>query len=132
MPIESKLKVAGGEFPVSKISYGFKRDIDFYGQPKGNVIGGTIHVTVRCEGANSENGLTDWMLDHYKQESGSIEFMGLQQKIEQKVEFEEAFCVGYTEEFNNTDPNLPYTTSLLISAKKISIGGTALDNEWTS
>ena len=75
------------------------------------------------------------MLDPYKKESGSITYKRIDQDSMMKdVQFEEAYCVEYTEDFDARGGarDASMTLSLTISANKITVGGATLDNKWVS
>jgi len=49
-----------------------------------------------------------------------------------EIAFKEAYCVGYTENFDarGAETQASMTLSLVISANKIDVNGASLDNKW--
>jgi hypothetical protein len=125
-------KAAGSqECEVVTCSYNFNQSTDDKGRPSSVVQGGTVNVTIIATAESKP--LISWMLDPYKQDSGSITFKRADQDSMLKdIQFEEAYCVGYTEVFDGRgdSSDASMTLSLTISANKLTVNGAKLDNKW--
>ena len=133
MSFSAVFSAAGsGDCEVVTTSFSFTQSIDDKGRPSSKVHGGVIRVTIV---ADENTSLVSWMLDPYKKESGSITYKRIDQDSMMKdVQFEEAYCVEYTEDFDARGgaKDASMTLSLTISANKITVGGATLDNKWVS
>ena len=108
-------------------NYSFGQSTDEKGRPASNVQGGNIFVQIT---ANDQDTLMGWMVDPYKKSNGSIKFMRIDQDSTFKeVQFEDGYCVGYSESFSSTNSSA-MTLSLNISARKITVGGATHESTW--
>lgn len=131
MPFNAFFDAAGSEkCQVVSCNYSFSRSIDDKGRPSADVQGGTIKVKII---STDSTILLSWMLDPYKRADGKIVFMrnDLDAKLKE-ISFREAYCVGYTEEFDarGEGPDASMVLSLVISANKIDVNGVTLDRKW--
>lgn len=72
------------------------------------------------------------MLDPYKRADGKVVFKRADQDSKMKeIDFKEAYCVGYTENFDarGDQTQASMTLSLIISANKIDVNGATFDNK---
>jgi hypothetical protein len=107
---------SSGEQEVRKLSMTFDQSTDQKGCPSSDIHGGFIHVTI-ISTFNQE--LVGWMLDPYKRRDGCITFKRDDQDSSLKaIEFYEAYCVRYTEDFDAYSKDV-LMLSMTISAKKI-------------
>ena len=119
--------IDGEEYDVLSCNYSFGQSTDERGRPASNVQGGNIFVQVT---ANDQDTLMGWMVDPYKKSNGSIKFMRIDQDSTFKeVQFEDGYCVGYSESFSSTNSSA-MTLSLNISARKITVGGATHESTW--
>ena len=127
----AKFSAAGSEeCEVVSCGYAFNQSTDDKGRPSSVVQGGTVKVTVV---STDSTKLISWMLDPYKRADGKIVFKrGDQDSKLKEIAFKEAYCVGYTENFDarGSDTQAAMTLSLVISANKIDVNGATLDNKW--
>src|SRR6185295_15788631 len=101
----ANLKLEGKDFEVLDCNYSFNQNVDQEGRPAGKVFGGGITVTILGDGEDDKE-VVKWMLDQNKLLKGSIEFHKLDDSaVLQKIEFEEALCGSFSEQFtaNSTD-----------------------------
>ncbi|WP_460935653.1 type VI secretion system tube protein TssD [Spirosoma humi] len=123
----AKFQVDDQEYDIMSCNYSFGQSTDDKGRPASNVQGGNIFVQIA---AHDQDDLMGWMVDPYKKTNGSITFKRIDQDSTFKeIQFEDAYCVGYSESFNSTNSSA-MTVSLNISARKITVGGTTHESTW--
>jgi Hemolysin coregulated protein Hcp (TssD) len=123
----ASLKIDDQEYDVMSCNYSFGQSTDEKGRPASNVQGGNIFVQVAT---NDDDGLLGWMVDPYKKTNGTITFKRIDQDSTFKeVQFEDGYCVGYSESFNSTNSSA-MTLSLNISARKITVGNATHESVW--
>ncbi|MEO1437934.1 MAG: type VI secretion system tube protein TssD, partial [Bacteroidota bacterium] len=106
-----------------------------FGQPAGEVRGGIIQVSLGSLGSEARFG---WMVQSDLKKSGEIEFIDSNGQTLKTLKFEDAYCVGYTEDFEaftgGSSGGVTVKDSarehLTLSARKISIGGESHENTW--
>lgn len=124
---KATLKVNGKEFDVLAVNYSFNQKTDEQGRPASDVRKGNI--TVSIVGSDDDSTL-GWMIDPYKKTNGSIVFEKIDQASTLKeLKFEDAYCVGFTENFSSVD-NEPLTITLTISARKVTLGSGTHEGKW--
>lgn len=120
-------KVDGQEYDVMNCNYSFGQSTDEKGRPASNVQGGNIFVQIS---ASDDDGLMGWMVDPYKKTNGTITFKRIDQDSTFKeIQFEDGYCVGYSEGFSSTNSSA-MTVSLNISARKITVGNATHESTW--
>ena len=128
MPFIAELDMGGDlkEVNVIDFSYSLNRSIDQTGRPVGNLVGGTISITVF---STPEMKLLDWMINS-KSQDGEIRVSDPEGgKIMRKINFEKAYVVDFSESFQwQSSDNM--MVSFTISAKKLSVAGAEWDNTW--
>ncbi len=113
---------------VSVIScdYSFSQSHSQRGYATGQITGGIINITIR--GLDDEELFT-WMVTSNAIKNGRISFSGITSTGPgRRIEFEDAFLVGYHENFANESD---VTIQLVISARVISLFGVNHENHWT-
>ena len=121
------LKVDDQEYDVMSCNYSFGQSTDEKGRPASNVQGGNVFVQIA---ANDQDSLMGWMIDPHKKTNGTITFKRIDQDSTFKeVQFEDGYCVGYSESFNSTNSSA-MTLSLNISARKITVGSATHESVW--
>ena len=134
--IKATFKVDGQESEVVSLSYSFDQNVDNIGQPAGEVRGGVINVTVGSLGSEKRFG---WMVASDMKKSGEIEFTDSNGKTLKTLKFEDAYCVGYTEDYEafsgGRDAGQVTVKDgakehLTLSCKKISVAGESHENSW--
>lgn len=123
----AQFSVDGQDYEVMSCNYSFGQSTDEKGRPASNVQGGNIFVQIA---ANDSDELMGWMVDPYKKTNGTITFKRIDQDSTFKeLQFEDGYCVGYSESFNSTNSSA-MTVSLNISARKITVGNATLESTW--
>ena len=100
--IKALFKVDGQEAEIIDMSYSFDQNVDHIGQPAGEVRGGVITVTLGSEGSEKRFG---WMVTSDMKKNGEIEF---------------------------GDRENATLKTLILSCRKISVGGESHENTWTN
>ena len=129
------LKVDGfKDRQVDAIEYTFTQAIDKEGQTTGLPRGGLIKLTVKAlNDGNCE--LFNWMCNSALALNGKIEFMRSDdQGIKMKdIRFLGAYCVGYTEHWENpgnSKNSLTHWENIVITCKEIINQAVMWNNEW--
>ena len=118
---------------VSSFRMTFTQQTDNSGQVTALPIGGKITMTLKTLNL----GITDmvhWAADKEKTESGTITFQNTTTGIVMKIiSFKDAYCVSYTEKWDDTISNtsLAHTEEITISCREIKIDNQELfKNNW--
>ena len=114
-------------YELESCSYSFSQGIDLNGKPQTDVHGGTIFLTYA--GLPQEDMLR-WMLGSVQYEDGAIVICDDNDEPLEKILFEQAACVGLEIEYTQKGKSYIHTT-ITLQARKIKVGGTALENRWT-
>jgi len=133
--IKALFKCDGQESEVTNLSYSFDQNIDNIGQPAGEVRGGIINVSLMSAKSEKRYG---WMVASDVKKSGEIEFIDSKGQSLKTLKFEDAYCVGYTEDFTAFDGKASGGVTikdgakehLTLSARKISVAGETHENSW--
>lgn len=134
--IKAIFKMDGAESEVISLSYSFDQNVDNIGQPAGEVRGGQLTVTLGSMGSEARFG---WMVASDMKKSGEIDFVDATGQTLKTLAFEDAYCVGYTEEydaFTSSDSsgtvsiNEGAKETLVLSCRTISVGGETHENTW--
>jgi len=133
--IKATFKVDGQENEVVGLSYSFDQNIDNIGQPAGEVRGGIINVSLGSLGSEKRFG---WMVASDMKKSGEIEFTDSNGKTLKTLKFVDAYCVGYTEDYEAFNGDKAGGLSikdgakehLTLSCKEISVAGEKHENTW--
>ena len=128
------LKVDGyKDREVAEVTYNFKRGTDSKGQPSSAAHGGQI--TIKVKALNDGNcDLLEWVNNDGNGKKGSIVFMDSrdQNKKMKSIEFENAYCVDFTEHWEdkgNNELGLAHYELITITCQKISNGAASYENE---
>jgi len=118
------LTIDGEEYELSQFNIGFAQSSDHKGEPQNEVRGGLMQVTLSqtvpesiyawAMKTTSKNGVVDFRI-----ESGSAPM---------KIEFTNAFCVGFQRVINTEGGGL--ATALTVSPEELRINGISFDNRW--
>ncbi len=134
--IKATFKVDGQESEVVGLSYSFDQNVDNIGQPAGEVRGGIIKVIVGSLGSEKRFG---WAVTSDMKKDGEIEFTDANGKTLKTLKFKEAYCVGYTEDYEaftggrdagNVNIKDGAKEHLTLSCKEISVAGEKHENTW--
>jgi len=121
--IKMIFKCDGQESEVTNLSYSFDQNIDNIGQVAGEVRGGVINVGLMSSKSEKRMG---WMVASDVKKNGEID------------KFEDAYCVGYTEQFEAFDGQASGNVTikdgaqehLTLSCRTIAVGGETHENTW--
>jgi len=120
-------KLDGTEYDVMTCNYSFGQATDEKGRPASDVQGGNISVQIAV---SDDSAVMGWMIDPYAKKNGSIVFKRIDQDSTLKeVQFEDGYCVGYSESFNANAASA-MTMTLNISARKVTVGDASHEKKW--
>lgn len=129
------LKVDGfADREVAEVNYSFCRGTNNDGQPSGPIRGGMIVLKVKA--LNDGNcDLFDWINSTGNGKNGSIEFMDSRDhtKKMKAVEFTNAYCVDFTEHWEDKSDNsqeLAHYEIIKISCQTITNQSVSYENPW--
>jgi hypothetical protein len=120
---------------VAAVTYSFNQSIDKENQPAGPPRGGKI--TMKVKALNDGNvDLLNWMLSKSLAKKGKIVYMN-SSDVEKKmkdVEFEGAYCVDFTEHWEDLSgkegSTLAHWEEIVLSCQKIKNGPISFENDW--
>ena len=123
------------ECEVIALSYSLEQNVDNIGQPAGEVKGGQITVTIGTNGKDTRFG---WMVASDMRQNGEIKFIDSTGQTAKTITITDAFCVGYTEEYEAFSSGGAGTVSikegaketLVLSCKEIAVEGESHINSW--
>lgn len=127
------LELEGATAQVIDLSYSFSRSTDpEKGQPTKVVRNGMISVTIRSDEAKMVGKIIAWMGQQDLPKTGSITIYkdADQQKELKKIEFENAFVVGYRENFNSQGVSANTIESFDITAENITVSDVTFKMRW--
>ena len=133
--IKAHFIVDGNENEIINVAYSFDQNIDNIGQPAGEVRGGQIVVTLGTTASADRYG---WMVASDMKKSGEIKYTDATGKTLKTVKFEDAYCVGYTEDYEAFSGDSVGGISikegaketLTLSCKSIDMEGEMHENTW--
>ena len=97
MAFKAKLKVAGKEFNILKVSYALFQETDATGRPSSVARGGKIDIEI--EGTESPE-FFEWMVNSFERKDGSIVFLKRDSEATLKeLKFTEGYLVKHKENF---------------------------------
>ncbi|MCW3462839.1 type VI secretion system tube protein TssD [Chitinophaga nivalis] len=127
MSFKAILRIDGDEMNILECRFSFTQHTDHNGRPAARPKGGTISLLLESAG---ETGLFDWMISNTRMKSGSITFFRRDAMSRLKsLQFRDAYCVGYTEQFYASGEQ-PLQIQLTLSAREISLNNTVYQNPW--
>ena len=127
------LELEGAKAQVIDLSYSFARATDpEKGQPVKVVRNGFISLTVRSDEKEMNGKIINWMSTQDLSKAGSITIYkdADQSKELKKIEFENAYVVGYRENFNSQAMSSNTTESFEITAEKVKVSGAEFKMRW--
>ena len=134
--IKALFKADGQESEVVALSYSFDQNVDNIGQPAGEVRGGIISVSLGSLGSETRFG---WAVTSDMKKDGEIEFIDANGKTLKVLKFTQAYCVGYTEDYEaftggrdagNVNIKDGAKEHLTLSCQSISVAGEMHENTW--
>jgi hypothetical protein len=128
MSFLAKLTIDGGdEMNVLNCGYRFAQGTDASGKPTSIPQGGHITMTVESD---KSTDLFDWMVHPTGTKSGKVIFFRRDMHSKLKtLEFTDAYCIDYYEEFDHKGEH-PMQISFTLSAKTIKLNDSEFKNNW--
>ncbi len=126
-------ELEGAKAQVIDLSYSFSRATDpEKGQPVKVVRNGFISVTVRSDEKEMNGKIINWMGTQDLAKAGSITIYkdAEQTKELKKIEFENAYVVGYRENFNSQAISTNTVETFEITAEKVKVSGAEFKMRW--
>jgi hypothetical protein len=126
-------ELEGAKAQVLHLSYSFSRATDpEKGQPVKVVRNGQINVTIRSDEKEMVGKIINWMNKQDQAKGGSITiFRDAEQTKElKKIEFENAYVVGYEEQFSSQGESDNTLETFRITAEKIKVSGAQFAMRW--
>ena len=127
------LELEGAKAQVIDLTYSFSRTTDpEKGQPVKVVRNGLISLTIRSDEKEMNGKIINWMGDQDLAKAGSITIFkdADQTKELKKIEFENAYVVGYRENFNSQGVSTNKVETFEVTAEKIKVSGAEFKMKW--
>lgn len=127
------LDLEGAKAQVIDLSYSFSRATDpEKGQPVKVVKNGLISLTIRSDEKEMNGKIIGWMATQDLAKTGSIIiYKDAEQSVElKKIEFENAYVVGYRESFNSQGVSTNTTETFEITAEIIKVSDAEFKMRW--
>ncbi|GHT35536.1 hypothetical protein FACS189434_13500 [Bacteroidia bacterium] len=113
-------------YELESCHYGFSQGVDSNGKAQTEVSGGAIYITYP---ALPTAEMLQWALNARKYYDGTIVICDDNEQPLEKINFEQAACVGL--EINYSQKGKGYiNTKLVLQTARISVGTTQLTNKW--
>lgn len=127
MSFLSKLTIDDESMNVLKCSFSFEQGADNTGRPSQRPKGGQISILIE---STNKTDFLEWMISPNMVKSGEIIFYKRDNLSSLKtIVFKDAYCLKYVEDFDSVSDE-PLKTSLVISAKEITVKDTTFKNNW--
>ena len=133
MSFSAALVIAGNPYTVRHFSWGVQQNTDGVGRPDAQVHGGQLTVELDSK---PDDVLQHWALDDTKRMNGKLVIFSDSSKIggqevpRTTIEFEDAYCISLSKQFDGSASAQGMTMTLTLSANKLSSGTVKLDNKW--
>lgn len=135
MALQGKVTIGGKSYGVIQAQFEFSQQTDETNKPASRPKGGNITFVMPTT-SDEDSMFYRWMFDKTEVKSGVFVFTVWthnNRRSFKTVTFENAYCIGLKDYFNNSDSKLMYTT-ITLAAEVITVG--LLDmatyrNEWT-
>lgn len=135
MALQGQVTINGRNYGVVECEYEFKQTVDDTGKPTTRTQGGSIKFVMPST-SDEDQFFYRWMFNKTQVYSGFLKFCVFSNDNKKRfktVTFENAYCIGLKDYFNDHDSKLMYTT-VTLSAEKITIGAAAntaeFSNDW--
>ena len=135
MALQGKLEIGGRTYGIVQCQYDFNQSCDETNKPTSRPRGGTITFVIPST-SDDDTFFYKWMFSKTEVNSGQFTFTvwsNQNRRSYKTVKFENAYCIGLKDFFNNSDSRLMYTTVTIV-AEIITIGANDIaeyNNEWT-
>ena len=127
MSFLSKLTIDDESMNVLKCSFSFEQAADNTGRPSQRPKGGQISILIE---STNKTDFLEWMISPNMVKSGEIIFYKRDNLSSLKtIIFKDAYCLKYVEDFDAVSDE-PLQTSLVISAKELTVKDTTFRNNW--
>ena len=127
MAFRATLSLGGKEFDVLDCDYKLKRDVDSKGRPASNIYGGKVRVHVE---STEDTSILEQMVSQFKPISGSITFKKGDEEAKMKeLTWENGYIVEFEENIDVIGKQ-PMTTTFVISAQVLKVGGAQFEQNW--
>ncbi|SEA00007.1 type VI secretion system tube protein TssD [Bizionia paragorgiae] len=127
MSFLSKLTIDDESMNVLKCSFSFEQGADNTGRPSQRPKGGQISILIE---STNKTDFLEWMISPNMVKSGEIIFYKRDNLSSLKtIIFKDAYCLKYVEDFDAVSDE-PLQTSLVISAKELTVKDTTFRNNW--
>ncbi len=127
------LELEGAKAQIIDLSYSFSRSTDpEKGQPTKVVRNGFISVTIRSDEKEMNGKIVNWMAAQDLPKTGAITiFKDAEQTKElKKIEFENAYVIGYRENFNSQGVSANTNEAFEITAELVKVSGAEFKMRW--
>lgn len=114
-------------YELESCNFGFFQGTDVNGKPQTEVRGGTISLVYA---GLPENDMLRWMLGAKKYEDGAIVVCNENDEPLEKINFEQAACVGLEIEYTQFGKSY-VKTKITLQARNLKVGASTLENRWT-
>ena len=122
--INSNFILDGKKYEVEHFNISFAQPTDYRGQPQHEIKGGQINLTLTHI---ADDNLYQWAKTSTQLKGGSILFQTDLAITVLRIIFENGYCVNLSRDIDSVRGS---TTTLVISAEKISLNGLEYDNFW--
>ncbi len=127
MAFRATLSLAGKEFDVLDCDYKLERDVDAKGRPASNIYGGKVRVRVE---STEDTSILEQMVNQFKPISGSVIFKKGDEEAKMKeLVWENGYIISF-EETIDVIGSKPMSTSFVVSAQVLKIGGAQYEQNW--
>lgn len=128
MSFKSRLEIEGKEYNIVDTVYGFTQNTDQSNKPVGIPRGGRIKLVIESHG---ETDFLSWMISSTQTKKGKIVFYKPDEfmSILFSIQFEDAYCVDFSEHFS-ADDKIPMLITITITARKLDFGNVTYENKW--
>ncbi len=127
------LELEGAKAQVIDFNYSFSRSTDpEKGQPVKVVRNGFLGITIRSDEKEMNGKIISWMAQQDQPKTGSVTIYkdADQSKELKKIEFENAYVVGYRENFNSQGMSSNTVESFEVTAEKVKVSGNEFKMKW--
>ncbi len=121
------LTIDGKEYELSLFNINFNQTIDTKGEPQNVVRGGQMQISIS---QTVPGNIYDWAMKSSLKKDGSIVFKIESGSSPLKIEFFNAYCVGFNRNIDSMGEGL--NTVLTIAPEDITINGISFDNRWVN
>ena len=111
---------------VLLVTYTFNRAVDAKGQTTGNPQGGLVTVQVKALTKGFEPELLSWLIQK-ENKKGSVEFYDDDGNFIKALEFENAFCIKFMEDF---EENKGWMEEIVITCEKLKLKQVGYVADW--